>query len=234
MRIGKWAGVAAALAGMLGGTVPQPARAGGAPLGLYAGGFASWLESGFDLNVTPLNPTLPARVTTSGIGGGFMVGYDWAPFFDNWTVGAVADASFGNWGESFGPNNGNEIDVDFLVTMRGRVGYWVQPHLMPYFTAGIAWQGTTFHNPPRTSTSATAVNVINFSNTMTGWTIGGGLDWTLAHAITLNAEYLFADFGTWEFTQATGKFTVPITTQQVRLGVKIPLSDPEYIAAHRY
>ena len=135
MRIGKWAGVAAALAGMLGGTVPQPARAGGASLGLYAGGFASWLESGFDLNVTPLNPTLPARVTTSGIGGGFMVGYDWAPFFDNWTVGAVADASFGNWGESFGPNNGNEIDVDFLVTMRGRVGYWVQPHLMPYFTA---------------------------------------------------------------------------------------------------
>ena len=236
-RFAKWSRLAGAivLAVLAYNPTPATARDFGAPLGLYGGAFATWQFSDFDLNITPASATLPKSVSTNGLGGGFMLGYDWAPFFDNWTVGVIADAAFGDWSQSFGPGNGNQLDVDFLVTMRGRVGYWVSPHLMPYFTAGLAWEGATFKNPPvKPAGAGTATAVTSFANTMPGWTVGTGIDWRLGHTVTLNAEYLYADFSNWTFTTAQqGKFDVPLSSHQLRLGLKIPLSDPEYIDSRR-
>ncbi len=73
---------------------------------------------------------------------------------------------------------GSNLSLGWFGTVRGRAGWLVTPTLLVYGTAGFAYG---------------QVNAWNFSNTRTGWTAGGGLEWMFAPNWSAKVEYLYVD-----------------------------------------
>ena len=72
------------------------------------------------------------------------------------------------------------MSLNWFGTVRGRAGYLFTPTLLAYGTAGFAYGGVQG-------------NVSGYSNTRTGWTAGGGLEWLFMPHWTAKVEYLFVD-----------------------------------------
>jgi outer membrane immunogenic protein len=72
----------------------------------------------------------------------------------------------------------------WLSTVRGRVGYSFGS-ILPYVTGGLATGDI----------KATAPGFTGGSNTNTGWTVGGGLEFALPGNWSAKAEYLHVDLG---------------------------------------
>jgi len=104
--------------------------------------------------------------------------------------------------------------VDWLGTVRGRVGFLATPALLMYGTGGFAY------GEVKVSTSITQSNTdcANFgagscvasnaatsgeSQTRAGWTAGGGFEWLFAPQWSAKAEYLFYDLGSVTFSNGT-------------------------------
>jgi opacity protein-like surface antigen len=111
------------------------------------------------------------------------------------------------------------VDTDWLATVRGRLGYTTGRALF-YGTAGVAFtqvnltQHTNYSNGGTILTSANT-NLASFnnafantgvfnnlanentssSNTATGWTAGGGVEYKLGGNWSGKLEYLYLDFG---------------------------------------
>jgi outer membrane immunogenic protein len=89
--------------------------------------------------------------------------------------------------------------VDYLGTVRGRLGYLVTPTLLIYGDGGFAYGGvhegvdiaSTF--PPSGLGLSPAFG--SFTNTRPGWTAGGGLEWLFSPNWSVKAEYLYYDLG---------------------------------------
>lgn len=89
--------------------------------------------------------------------------------------------------------------VDYLGTVRGRLGFLVTPTLLIYGDGGFAYGGvhegvdiaSTF--PPTGLGLSPAFGSV--TNTRTGWTAGGGLEWLFSPNWSLKAEYLYYDLG---------------------------------------
>jgi outer membrane immunogenic protein len=73
---------------------------------------------------------------------------------------------------------------DFLGTVRGRAG-WVVDRFMLYGTGGAAIGDI----------KASAPGFRGMSQTRTGWTAGGGVEWNVFNNWTAKAEYLHVDLG---------------------------------------
>jgi outer membrane immunogenic protein len=91
--------------------------------------------------------------------------------------------------------------LDYLGTVRGRIGILPKPSLLAYVTGGLAYGGV--------NTSTTIVERLGFVDTPTpfgtsgslsttrfGWTAGAGLEWMFAPNWSAKAEYLYYDLGT--------------------------------------
>ena len=107
-----------------------------------------------------------------------------------------------------GSNLSTSRDLNWLASMRGRLGYsWHR--MLFYVTGGVAWGNFSY--------AATASFVANastsFSDTKTGWVIGGGAEWAFAPRWSLRAEYLH-----YEFDGISR--TVPIAGSTVNFGWK--------------
>jgi len=150
--------------------------------------------------------------TNGGVVGGGQVGYNFQ-FNPSIVVGAEADfqgSSIGNndksasapvYASPFANNGGNgllfplvsigggHVGLDWIGTIRGRAGWAFTPSLLVYGTAGFAYGG---------------VYAGNYSNTRTGWTAGGGVEWLLAPHISIKAEYLYADLDSGGVTGGWG------------------------------
>jgi outer membrane immunogenic protein len=99
--------------------------------------------------------------------------------------------------------------VDWWGTVRGRLGLVLPswPNLMVYGTGGFAYAGvnTTYSyasivdaafGGPGT-VSGIALGQAVYDNTKTGWTAGGGVEWSPMSfpAWSLKVEYLYTDLG---------------------------------------
>jgi outer membrane immunogenic protein len=102
--------------------------------------------------------------------------------------------------------------VDWLGTVRGRLGYLATPTLLLYGTGGLAY-GNAWANVEQTAvehhfatTDLTSVpGLHNETSTwfggghqnqlLTGWTAGGGLEWMFMQNWSLKAEALYWDLG---------------------------------------
>jgi outer membrane immunogenic protein len=136
---------------------------------------------------------------SGGVIGGGQIGYNFQ-FSQSFVVGAEADIQ-GTSISGNGPGTNNfyaspflgtttgflspvaaintgRLALPYLGTVRGRVGYLVTPTLLIYGTAGFAYGG---------------VEAWGFSNTRTGWTAGGGVEWMFMPRWSAKVEYLFAD-----------------------------------------
>jgi outer membrane immunogenic protein len=185
----------------------------GGYIGLNAGGAFGDSEVATTAN-TPVyfaTSSLPAiagagaqTIKPNGFTGGGQIGYNWQASSVT-VVGLEADFDyFGLRGSS---TSGavypccaptaftitQSVKTDWLATFRARLGYLVTPNALLYVTGGGAvtdLKGTFGF----TDTFAAANESASFSSTKLGWTVGGGVEWTLWSGWTAKAEYLFVSF----------------------------------------
>ena len=149
----------------------------------------------------------------SGVIGGIQGGFNWQ--LSNIVLGIEADASWqsGSAARSLtftGAVNFNPADVmtnstkaTFLATVRPRLGIAFD-RVLVYATGGVAF-GTvetndtmcTFGCPAGVAGDFAAVSA---STTQTGWVAGGGAQFAFSNYLSLRAEYLYVDLGTFSTT----------------------------------
>jgi outer membrane immunogenic protein len=154
----------------------------------------------------------------SGAVGGVQAGYNWqtGPFVlgieTDIDASAIAKGeSFTSLGTTTRPDwfTNADQELNFLGTVRGRLGYTITPSLLAYGTGGFAYGGANLDTTVTSSThGSTAITCPNFcgslgsSPTLTGWAAGGGLEYMVAPNWSVKAEYLYFDLGT--LTQTYG------------------------------
>jgi outer membrane immunogenic protein len=204
----------------------------------------------------PLNGTVSNGQKGGFIGGG-QIGYDWQASYNGmgFVTGVEADiqgiAAGGgqNSRNSIypGPQNGfrNEIfsisdsiwnnvtgsaSLQYLGTVRGRIGYLATPTLLVYATGGLAYGGVSvnlnqsqFFNSTFTAggTSGTggqaAFGNANYSNTQVGYTAGGGIEWMFLPNWSAKAEYLYYNLGNVSLTSVTTSVPTGLATGNTEL-----------------
>lgn len=149
---------------------------------------------------------------------GAHIGYNHQ--FNTIVVGLEADAektgADGSFNNTTGGTSSGSADINWLASVRGRLGYAIDDFL-PYVTGGAAWAGYDFGGGPAGGPCC------GYSETIVGWTAGGGLEYAISTRFSARLEYRYTDFG-----QASGPLlpsfpgvTMPVDnkTQVVRLGV---------------
>ena len=160
---------------------------------------------------TPLHPT-------AGFIGGGQIGYNYQ-FYNSFLAGVEADIQgtssdfraqgvfsqasvLGFAGSPISQDIASSQSVDWLGTVRGRLGYLFTPTLLVYGTGGFAYGQT---NSTTSITQSRGITILScpiltarfgrFSNTRTGWTAGGGLEWMFFPNWSFKVEYLYYDLG---------------------------------------
>ena len=88
-------------------------------------------------------------------------------------------------------------NLQYLGTVRGRVGYLVMPTLLAYGTAGFAYGGVSSTVWLATGGSGGTFGgsggggSLSYANTQSGWTAGGGVEWMFLPNWSAKAEYLY-------------------------------------------
>jgi outer membrane immunogenic protein len=100
--------------------------------------------------------------------------------------------------------------LDYLGTVRGRVGFLFTPTLLVYGTGGLAYGGVSSNT--NISGSTLGPNLLladgnapyfsngGFSNTRVGWTVGGGLEWLFLPNWSAKIEYLYYNLGSVSYS----------------------------------
>jgi outer membrane immunogenic protein len=144
------------------------------------------------------------NIRSTGFTGGFEAGYNFQA--SNWVFGLEGDIeSFHlSGGTTSGPivylsvpsttfTVNSNASTSWLATARGRVGFAADNWLF-FATGGAAF--TDLHgNFAFTDTFSAASESSSFSNTETGYTVGGGIEVGFWGHWSLKAEYLYVDFG---------------------------------------
>jgi outer membrane immunogenic protein len=165
----------------------------------------------------------PVRVgSTNGFIGGGQVGYNWQPGLmnNNLIFGFEADiqgvvvtgsksrvvnnlwATGNPAGGSLWNNLGANGNMNFFGTVRGRLGYLVNPTLLVYGTGGLAYGGVNgsvnltqyVFNSSGVGQMIANANA-NYSDVPVGWTGGGGVEWMFMQNWSAKVEYLYYDLG---------------------------------------
>lgn len=178
--------------------------------GFYVGGvFGGAVGS---VRGTGIDGSSPANVAEIGNhGGGFtaggQVGYNWM-IMPKVVVGVEGDVSYLGIdhmsNDFFNPVNSTfaqalGVKTSWIATARGRIAYNTGPALL-YATGGGAWvdtKDTLFSTSPPVSST----------KTLSGWTVGGGIETTLWGNWSTKTEYLYVDAGKGNTLTADG-FTI--------------------------
>jgi outer membrane immunogenic protein len=182
-----------------------------APVSSWAGLHVG-LQGGYAWGSAPDGSVFHNNTSPAGIFGGANIGYDF-DLTNNWIFGVEADANIGDIKDSmvpiFGPSS-IEQKLDYFGTVRGRLGYAMGSNLL-YGTAGWAWGHSV--------RSGVGLPLASDSNSLSGWTVGAGVE----HAFTPNVigrlQYLYTDYGTANYNLGLGNFPVGLTTSTLSLGV---------------
>lgn len=166
--------------------------------------------------------------------GGGQIGYNWQ-FSPNWVVGFEGDFQGAAQNDRVcvgagcsNPGNAiyftDEQNLFWFATARARLGYTGSPWLW-YVTGGGAWG--EIHNDFRTFTPTDAAFAANFN--LSGWTVGGGLEWHLGGPWTAKLEYLYMDLGSFTdggfdpISRHTFLMTSAVRDNIVRIGLNYQL-----------
>lgn len=149
-----------------------------------------------DVTVSGPGGTASGSADVDGWLGGAHVGYNWQ--LQRWVYGVEADLQWtgqdGDVAACLGAACAKaSYELDWFGTLRGRLGYLVQPRSLLYVTGGLAYGRVNADF----SASAPSVPALSASDSATkaGWVIGGGLEWAVDRNWMLRAEYLYLDLG---------------------------------------
>jgi outer membrane immunogenic protein len=175
----------------------------------------------------------PSASSAAFVGGG-QIGYNYQ-FATSWLVGLEADfdgvagshsaASVLNVTNGAVPVSTVTTDItdtkklNYLGTVRGRIGYLVTPTLLVYGDGGLAYGGINSsvsifgaETPPAGPNNGIWSSFGSISNTKVGWTAGGGLEWMFLPNWSAKVEYLYYDLGRSTFSAgAPSQFFPPAT-----------------------
>jgi outer membrane immunogenic protein len=159
-----------------------------------------------------------AGISTSneaGVVGGVHGGYNWqvAP---QWVVGVEGDFDLTSLRASASGSRfiSASTNVNWLSSVRGRVGYLWTPGLMLYGTAGFAFADIDYQANLQ---GLGFIAGVNRSTTKDGFVVGAGAEYMWSREWLLRTEYLFYDFGS-----STRSFAlVPATVHWDNLGVSV-------------
>jgi outer membrane immunogenic protein len=153
---------------------------------------------------------------SSGPIGGAQVGYNYQ-FSPSFVAGLETDfqgtrlrrdhvatnAELTNFGWTAITTSKVSNSLDWLGTVRGRVGVTPTPSLLIYSTGGLAYGRV------RSNSQVSFDNSLNFfpgatsgslSEIRFGWTAGGGFEWMFASNWTAKLEYLYYDLGSVSYS----------------------------------
>jgi len=142
---------------------------------------------------------------SKGAMGGGQIGYNWQ-FSPNWVAGIEADISATNFKATNSLLNTQDFtrpmtahqELNWLGTVRGRLGFTPGNRFLVYGTGGFAYGNG---NLSTALTRATGCFVTfncqqgSTSGMMTGWAAGAGVEWAFLNSWTLKLEYLHFDLG---------------------------------------
>jgi outer membrane immunogenic protein len=160
----------------------------------------------------------PASLPAGFLGGG-QVGCN-LQFGSNWVIGIEGDGSGSDIRGDItqtvlGITGTAHAQTDWIASATGRLG-WAWDRWLLYAKGGAAWAGDKY---------SAFIPVFNeqleASETRTGWTVGGGIEWAFWSNWSAKAEYDYYDFGTRTLT-LTGTFAgAPIQVSGVNVRQRI-------------
>jgi outer membrane immunogenic protein len=174
-----------------------------------------------------------ATINQSGFLGGGQIGYNYQ-FMKKYIVGLETDmqgAAISGQGYYTGAGvtvndllrGGNDIydtsgfgqtqaSINWLGTLRGRIGYLVTPSLLTYATGGLSYGGVAARNYFGSQTNEYVTGAQwtletqqilagsgNASTTLMGWNVGGGAEWMVAPNWSIKSEVLYYNLGSLTF-----------------------------------
>lgn len=212
--------------------------------GFYAGGQigGSWSDGGFDREVAAKNEEPPANVfvdtriidiTSKSIDGGNFIGGVYAGYNYQWqnniVIGLDADIVWTNnssksnknipVGEYYTDGYYNKVEQDWLAAVRVRLGY-AYNRFLPYVSGGVASTDVEYKRRYIDDIGYLSNNEhYSDSKTLTGYTLGAGLDYAMTDHIILRVEYRYINFGDDDFNVDGWKRNVDLKSNDLRIGV---------------
>jgi outer membrane immunogenic protein len=180
--------------------------------GFYLGGHVGW-GSG-DTSTSSFGFSRSSSI--DGWFGGGQIGYNWQAAGSPWVFGIEADLTGGaidGTQTAFGTAVSSSLDL--FGTVRGRVGYaW--DRVMLYGTGGWAWG----KDKVTLTTPAIGFSVSDTAS-LSGWTVGGGLEWALIDNWTAKVEYLYLSYSSLDVLSnfVVGGFNADLDAHTVRVGL---------------
>jgi outer membrane immunogenic protein len=137
------------------------------------------------------------------IGGG-QIGYNYQT--RHWVFGLEADGNYlylfnsRQTPQIFVPNSINtygfhdRVEHNWLLTARVRIGYPIWVRCLPYLTGGFATGDASVFSSIVSNTTGYS-SVAHQKKVLTGWTVGGGLEYAFRPRLTIKGEYLYVNLG---------------------------------------
>jgi outer membrane immunogenic protein len=200
--------------------------------GLYVGvigGYAAAPAHSDPSGILPLIGAYPINFTTDGGFVGGQIGYD-HQFTNGMVLGIVGDGAWANLKGKVcaevtaGGCDGDPRDsyatgkVNWLATVRGKLGFAVSPSALLYATGGGAFAGTTSED-----SFIDGVHNIKANSTRNGWTIGAGAQYKVTRNVSFGVEYLYADFGTKHVSFDSAGLGGGLAGQDISIDTKLQL-----------
>jgi outer membrane immunogenic protein len=199
--------------------------------GFYIGGNVGYGWSDQAVNFSGSASMLPAiargQIPSSLAGnprgaiGGVQAGYNWQTgafvLGVETDIQAAAIAQSGTLSTAVGggffpaTTTANQ-ELNFLGTVRGRLGYTITPTLLLYGTGGFAYgRGEVSSSVNTTPNCPGFCGGLTSSPTLTGWAAGGGLEYQITPSWSAKIEYLYYDLGTLSQTYGDNAGRLPGT-----------------------
>ena len=162
-----------------------------------------------------LGATSSTGTRLNGFFSGGQLGYNWQ-FSDRWVAGLEADLQGGGIRGGGGgftgftpaavyppffvtTNVSFNRTLEYLGTVRGRLGYAITPTMLFYATGGLAYGGistsTTIRQSLTPSAFTSAAATSDFFSNRFGWAVGGGVESALTGELSAKLEFLYYNLG---------------------------------------
>ncbi|HHI82008.1 MAG TPA: porin family protein, partial [Rhizobiales bacterium] len=147
------------------------------------------------------------QLNGSGFVGGGMIGYNYQ--MGSFVVGAETDIMGTGIDPAHTDQGGNkdkvDQDIDYLTTLRARIGWVPNERTLLYGTVGVGWLRSTIkisNNPPPPGVPLPPG--LTQSKTHFGYILGAGMEHAITNNITARIEYLYGNFNQKTYTYSTG------------------------------